>query len=60
MLDALVSRKQIGLCFNQMPQKVCAARKMPDKIRERVPGHRASNRERPTAISVELEMLYSK
>ena len=38
-----------------MPKTVCAARWIPDKIRERVPGHRASKRERPTAVSVEPE-----
>ena len=34
-----------------MPKTVCAARWIPDKIREWVPGHRASNWERPTAVS---------
>ena len=48
-LDVLVSRSVF-----------CAACGIPDKIRERVPGHRASNWERATAVSVEPEMRYGK
>ena len=36
-----------------MPKTVCAARWIQHKIREWVPGRRASNWERPTAVSVE-------
>jgi len=36
----------------------CAVRWIPDKIWERVPGHRASNWECPPAVSVEQEKQY--
>ena len=38
-LDALVTRGQVR--FKETPKTVCAARWIPDKIRERVPGHRS-------------------
>jgi len=56
--DALVTHEQVR--FKQTPKTVCAARWIPDKIRERVPGHWASNRERLTAVSVEPETRYGK
>ena len=50
-LDEQVStREQVR--FKYTPIAVRAARWIPNITRERVPGHRASNRERPTAVSV--------
>ena len=46
--------------FKYTPKTVCAAHGIPDKIREIVPGPRASNWESPTAISVELVMRHGK
>ena len=52
-LDTVISYKQVR--FKWMLGTVCVVRWIPDKIREWVPGHRASNCERPTAVSVEPE-----
>jgi len=62
--DAIVSREQVRL--KETPKlvfslTVCAARVIPDKIRGGgVSGHRASNGERPKAVSVEPKTRYGK
>jgi len=50
-LDALVSTRE-KVRFKYTPIAVRAARWIPNITRERVRGHRSSNRERPTAVSV--------